>query len=93
MTAWVALRSRSHQLAKANVRPALCGMRSTRAASGITTASRAFLQRTAIQRLLVALSDGLLESAYLDDAEGVPALVGEAVARRWTADERRSPPK
>lgn len=31
--------------------------------------------------LLVALSDGLLESAYLDDAESVPALVGEAVAR------------
>lgn len=31
--------------------------------------------------LLVALSDGLLESAYLDDAEGVPALVREAVAR------------
>ncbi|OIS90259.1 TetR/AcrR family transcriptional regulator [Brucella cytisi] len=31
--------------------------------------------------LLVALSDGLLESAYLDDAERVPALVREAVAR------------
>lgn len=31
--------------------------------------------------LLVALSDGLLESAYLDDTESVPALVGEAVAR------------
>jgi AcrR family transcriptional regulator len=31
--------------------------------------------------LLVALSDGLLESAYLDDAESVPALVREAVAR------------
>lgn len=31
--------------------------------------------------LLVALSDGLLESAYLDDAEDVPALVREAVAR------------
>jgi AcrR family transcriptional regulator len=31
--------------------------------------------------LLVALSDGLLESAYLDDATSVPALVGEAVAR------------
>jgi len=31
--------------------------------------------------LLVALSDGLLESAYLDDAECVPALVREAVTR------------
>lgn len=31
--------------------------------------------------LLVALTDGLLESAYLDDAESVPALVREAVAR------------
>jgi AcrR family transcriptional regulator len=31
--------------------------------------------------LLVAVSDGLLESAYLDDAETVPALVREAVAR------------
>ncbi|WEK50845.1 MAG: TetR/AcrR family transcriptional regulator [Candidatus Kaistia colombiensis] len=31
--------------------------------------------------LLVALSDGLLESAYLDDAESVPALVNAAVAR------------
>ncbi|MQW73910.1 TetR family transcriptional regulator [Sinorhizobium medicae] len=31
--------------------------------------------------LLVALSDGLLESAYLDGAESVPALVREAVAR------------
>jgi AcrR family transcriptional regulator len=31
--------------------------------------------------LLVALSDGLLESAYLDDARSVPALVHEAVAR------------
>lgn len=31
--------------------------------------------------LLVALSDGLLESAYLDDAESVPALVREAVTR------------
>lgn len=31
--------------------------------------------------LLVAISDGLLESAYLDDPEEVPALVGEAVAR------------
>lgn len=31
--------------------------------------------------LLVALSDGLLESAYLDDAESIPALVREAVAR------------
>ena len=31
--------------------------------------------------LLVALSDGLLESAYLDDAASVPALVDEAVAR------------
>jgi AcrR family transcriptional regulator len=31
--------------------------------------------------LLVAISDGLLESAYLDDAESVPALVQEAVAR------------
>lgn len=31
--------------------------------------------------LLVALSDGLLESAYLDDAESVPTLVREAVAR------------
>jgi AcrR family transcriptional regulator len=31
--------------------------------------------------LLVALSDGLLESAYLDDPEKAPALVREAVAR------------
>jgi AcrR family transcriptional regulator len=31
--------------------------------------------------LLVALSDGLMESAYLDDAESIPALVHEAVAR------------
>lgn len=31
--------------------------------------------------LLVALSDGLLESAYLDEAESVPALVREAVTR------------
>ncbi|MCC2610858.1 TetR/AcrR family transcriptional regulator [Neorhizobium petrolearium] len=31
--------------------------------------------------LLVALSDGLLESAYLDDTESVPALVCEAVTR------------
>jgi AcrR family transcriptional regulator len=31
--------------------------------------------------LLVAVSDGLLESAYLDNPETVPALVREAVAR------------
>jgi len=31
--------------------------------------------------LLVAVSDGLLESAYLDDSEKIPALVREAVAR------------
>lgn len=31
--------------------------------------------------LFVALSDGLLESAYLDDVESVPSLVREAVAR------------
>lgn len=31
--------------------------------------------------LLVALSDGLLETAYLDDPEGVPALVAEALGR------------
>ena len=31
--------------------------------------------------LLVAVSDGLLESAYLDDPESTPALVREAVAR------------
>ena len=31
--------------------------------------------------LFVALSDGLLESAYLDDPEKVPALVREGVAR------------
>ena len=31
--------------------------------------------------LLVALSDGLLEIAYLDDAKDVPALVEEALAR------------
>ena len=31
--------------------------------------------------LLVALSDGLLESAYLDDPEKIPVLVREAVAR------------
>jgi AcrR family transcriptional regulator len=31
--------------------------------------------------LLVALSDGLLESAYLDDPESIPALVREAVVR------------
>lgn len=34
--------------------------------------------------LLVALSDGLLEAAYLDDADGVPALVGEALERLLT---------
>jgi AcrR family transcriptional regulator len=31
--------------------------------------------------LLVAVSDGLLEAAYLDDPEAVPALVEEALAR------------
>ena len=31
--------------------------------------------------LLVALSDGLLETAYLDDPKSVPALVREALAR------------
>jgi AcrR family transcriptional regulator len=31
--------------------------------------------------LLVALSDGLLESAYMDDPEEIPVLVREAVAR------------
>jgi AcrR family transcriptional regulator len=31
--------------------------------------------------LLVAVSDGLLESAYLDDAERIPALVEEATSR------------
>ncbi|MDR7034807.1 TetR/AcrR family transcriptional regulator [Mesorhizobium sp. BE184] len=31
--------------------------------------------------LLVAVSDGLLESAYLDDAKAVPALVRKAVER------------
>lgn len=31
--------------------------------------------------LLVALSDGLLEAAYLDDPEEVPALVAEALER------------
>lgn len=31
--------------------------------------------------LLVALSDGLLEAAYLDDPKGVPALVAEALER------------
>lgn len=31
--------------------------------------------------LLVAISDGLLESAYLDDPEKIPALVREALAR------------
>lgn len=31
--------------------------------------------------LLVALSDGLLESAYLDDAKLIPSLVKEALAR------------
>lgn len=31
--------------------------------------------------LLVALSDGLLEAAYLDDPGDVPALVGEALER------------
>lgn len=31
--------------------------------------------------LLVALSDGLLESAYLDDPDAVPGLVREAVTR------------
>jgi AcrR family transcriptional regulator len=31
--------------------------------------------------LLVALSDGLLETAYLDDPQGVPALVSEALER------------
>lgn len=37
--------------------------------------------------LLVAMSDGLLESAYLDDAKSIPALVREAVAR--LLDRRR----
>lgn len=37
--------------------------------------------------LLVAVSDGLLESAYLDDADSVPALVDEAVARLLDRDE------
>lgn len=31
--------------------------------------------------LLVALSDGLLETAYLDDPRGVPALIREALKR------------
>jgi AcrR family transcriptional regulator len=31
--------------------------------------------------LLAALSDGLLETAYLDDPQDVPALVGEALER------------
>jgi AcrR family transcriptional regulator len=31
--------------------------------------------------LLVALSDGLLESAYLDPSEDIAALIGEALAR------------
>jgi len=31
--------------------------------------------------LLVALSDGLLESAYLDDPERIPAIVDEALTR------------
>jgi AcrR family transcriptional regulator len=31
--------------------------------------------------LLVALSDGLLESAYLDDPEKIPAIVDEALTR------------
>lgn len=31
--------------------------------------------------LLVALSDGLLEGAYLDEPARIPALIGEAVAR------------
>jgi hypothetical protein len=31
--------------------------------------------------LLVALSDGLLESAYLDDAQDVPFLIRETLAR------------
>jgi AcrR family transcriptional regulator len=34
--------------------------------------------------LLVALSDGLLEIAYLDDAKAVPSLVKEALARLLT---------
>jgi AcrR family transcriptional regulator len=31
--------------------------------------------------LLVAISDGLLESAYLDDPEKIPAIVDEALTR------------
>ena len=31
--------------------------------------------------LLVALSDGLLEAAYLDDPESIPSLVSEALSR------------
>jgi hypothetical protein len=31
--------------------------------------------------LFVALSDGLLEIAYLDDPKSVPALIKEAIAR------------
>jgi hypothetical protein len=58
-----------------------------RAASGITTASRTFSNRkgdptpSVTASLIVALSDGLLESAYLDDVESVPSLVREAVTR------------
>ena len=58
-----------------------------RAAHGITTASGTFLQRMAIPLLpspppsSSRVSDGLLESAYLDDPEKIPALVREAVAR------------
>ena len=36
---------------------------------------------SATASLLVAVSDGLLESAYLDDAASVPGLVSEAVTR------------
>ena len=36
---------------------------------------------TVTASLLVALSDGLLESAYLDDPDAVPGLVREAVTR------------
>jgi AcrR family transcriptional regulator len=39
--------------------------------------------------LLVAISDGLLESAYLDGPENVPALVGEALDRLLNSGEQQ----
>ena len=61
--------------------------RSLRGARGTTTLLRQLLAEdgdptpSVTASLLVALSDGLLEIAYLDDPESVASLVREALAR------------